>query len=179
MAETLDRSSFALAYSPSGELFGAVRFMLGGTDGVKSLWDADRLAPLPKHPALGRPEELIDAMALSLALASGRPPAELADVLLGACSCIGGALFRAGRARHVTAHLHRRFLRHAARVGYPSEPFVPEDHPANGDFVPIVASLAELDHLVRRAAPGTHLAGIRPEYLRACASVGSLGTEDW
>ena len=118
-------------------------------------------------------------MALSLALASGRPPAELADVLLGACSCIGGALFRAGRARYVTAHLHRRFLRHAARIGYPSEPFVPDDHPAYGAFVPVVTSLAELDLLVRTAAPGTHLAGVRPEYLRACASVGSLGTEDW
>jgi hypothetical protein len=179
LAETLDRSSFALVTSPMDELLGAVRFMLGGADGVKTLWDVERLAARPDHPDLARPGELVDAMSLAPDFRTGRPPAELADLLLGACTCLGGALLHAGRARFVTAYLHDRFLRHAIRIGYPVTPFVAADHPASGAFVPVVTSLAELDRLVRTSGPGTHLGDLRDEYVRTCALAGALGTERW
>jgi hypothetical protein len=179
LAETLDRSSFALAYAPSGAMVGAVRFMLGGADGVKTMWEVERWGPLPPHPALARPEEVIDAMALSLALDTDRPLAELADVLLGAGRCLAGALFHIGRARTMSGYLHDRFLRHAARIGYPFTPIVPADHPAVDSFTPVVASLAEFDRLVHATRPGTHLAKIRPEYRRLCAAAPTLGIEDW
>ena len=106
-------------------------------------------------------------------------PAQLADILLGATRCLAGALLHTGQASYLTALVHRRFLRHAERIGYPFEPLVAEDHPANGPFVPAIASLEAHDELMWMAPESSHLGQIRDEYLRVCATADTLGTAGW
>jgi hypothetical protein len=77
----------------------------------------------------------------------------------------------------VTGYLHRRFLRHAERIGYPFEPLLVDDHPANGSFVPVIASLEAHDRMVRSAPVGTHPAEIRSENLGVCAAAATLGND--
>jgi hypothetical protein len=62
-------------------------------------WDVDRLARGPRarvhHPALAQPVQLVDAMSLALSLDTALGLAELADIVLGACRCLAGALLSA------------------------------------------------------------------------------------
>lgn len=189
IAETIGCSTFVLVVGSvptrphAHELIGAVRFMVGGRDGVKTLWDVDRLSPRlrgPRHPWMGDPTQLIDAMALSPAPDTGLSVAAVSDVLMAACTIVGGALVHSGRARYLTAYIHQRFHRHIARLGYPFHRFVPDDHAANYDeFLPVIASLEAIDALVRAAPSGSHFGDLRHEYRRVVDGAAELGTVDW
>ena len=189
IAETVGCSTFALlvGYPPARphrpELIGAVRFMLGGADGVKTLWDVDRRSARlrgPRHPWLREPGRVVDAMAFSPALDTGLDVRHVTDLLMAACTCIGGALLHTGRASYLTAYVHRRFHRHVTRLGYPLHRFVPDDHAANEqDFFPVVASLEAIEQLVWTAPAGTHFGDVRAAYLRVAETAPALGTADW
>ena len=125
------------------------------------------------------PTQLVDVMAFSPAPDTGLGAAAVSDLLMAACTCAGAALLHSGRASYLTADVHQRFHRHVTRIGYPLRRFVPDEHPANEVFFPVVASLEAIDHLVRSAPAGTHLGDLRGEYLRVAGAAGSLGTADW
>lgn len=189
IAETVGCSTFALlvGYPPARphrpELIGAVRFMLGDGDGVKTLRDIDRLSPRlrgPRHPWMGDPAQLVDAMALSPAHDTGLGAADVSDLLMAACTCVGGALLHSGRARFLTGYVHQRFHRHVTRIGYPLHRCVPDDHAANyAEFFPVIASLETIDQRVRAAPAATHFGDLRGEYLRVVDAAAALGTADW
>jgi hypothetical protein len=188
IAETIGSSTFVLLIGcppdrpHRPELIGAVRLMLGDVDGIKTLWDVDRLSPRlrgPRHPWMGDPTQLVDALALSPAPDTGLGAAEISDLLMAACTCVGGALLHSGRARYLTGYVHERFHRHVTRIGYPMHRFVPDDHASNYEFAPVVASLEAIDHLVRVSPTGTHFGDLRGEYLRVVGAAASLGTADW
>ena len=85
----------------------------------------------------------------------------------------------------MTGYMHDIFLRHACRIGYPFEPLVPAGHPANfkssivGKFVPVIADLSAYERLLNEAADGSHLAAIRAQYSRVCATAEELGADEW
>ena len=187
IAETIGCSTFVLlvgcppARPHRPELIGAVRLMWAMRTGSRPSGTSTAVTSArgPRHPWMGDPTQLVDAMAFSPAPDTGLGAAEISDLLMAACTCVGGALLHSGRASYLTGYVHKRFHRHVTRIGYPLQRFVPDDHAANEEFFPVVASLEAIDHLVRVAPAGTHLGDLRGEYLRVVDAVDSLGTADW